>query len=112
MPNVARMFASRADVGAAFQCGIRVVDGSVTGEARHWRYRRSVAAPVRPDGLILLRHGHDVVLHLRVEPGTQRHWLRPGYTLLCATEAVSGARLRVSCRPEAAQRLQPEPAQT
>ena len=103
---LSRLLSRRPSAGEAFDCGVRVVEGTVDGEGWRWRYRSSVVAPKRPDGVTVLHHGRDVVLRLRIDGDATRHRLRPRYVLLTGEEVDSGARIRLSCRPDAASRLQ------
>lgn len=82
----------------AFTCGVRVVEGTVPGEGGRWRYRESAVDPHSPDGLIVLTHGTDVTLRLRLtEPGELlRTGPRANHAALAAVEVTTGARVQVS----------------
>jgi hypothetical protein len=81
-----------------FDCGVRVVAGSVPGEGRRWRHRAS-----RIDG-DFLQHGRRATLLLRV----QREIPNPGGWNLVdecivfeAEELKYGAGLQLACLPNA-----------
>ena len=102
---LARLLARRPGVSEAFDCGVRVVTGRVNGESWRWRYRSSYLVATRADGVSVLHHGRDVVLRFRPDTAPTRHRLRPLYVRLDGIEVDSGARIRLSCRPEIADRL-------
>jgi hypothetical protein len=82
----------------SFDCGIRVLAGSVAGEGPRWQYRRSGADPLIVDHVVHLNHGTKVPLRLIVDTGADApdDGVRAGHTSFCATDRDSGARLQVS----------------
>jgi hypothetical protein len=91
-----RRLAARARHPETFDCGVRVVAGTVGGEGPRWRYRVSAVDPLVADGVVTLHHGPNVALRLLVEPVPAGHGPRPGYRQLRAVEQQSGAQVRVS----------------
>jgi hypothetical protein len=82
----------------AFSCGVRVVEGTVPGVGRRWRYRDSAVDPHAPEGAIALNHGSGVTLRLRfadpVEPvGIST---RPDHLVVPAVDIPTGARVQLS----------------
>jgi hypothetical protein len=83
----------------SFDCGVRVIAGSVAGEGRRWRYRRSALDPLMTDGVRALNHGTKVRLYLMLAAGpfvVGAHATRPGHVLLSAAEVGSSAQLQLS----------------
>ena len=81
---------------AEFDCGVRVRSGVLAHESDRWRHRRSAVDPLRVDGVVLLNHGTQSTLRLRLddaEPGTGA---RPRHVAVGALEVDTGARVELS----------------
>jgi hypothetical protein len=85
----------------SFDCGVRVLAGTVAGEGARWQYRRSGADPLIVDHVVHLNHGTRVALRLIVDVGADApdDGVRAGHTSLRATDRDSGARLQISVNP-------------
>ncbi|MCW2527569.1 MAG: hypothetical protein JWM76_2429 [Pseudonocardiales bacterium] len=88
---------------ASFDCGIRVVSGSLAGEGSRWRYRVSGADPLIVGGVVKLKHGTKVTLRLLIDKESLDDGgagvTKPGYTVLTALELAVGAQVQISIPP-------------
>jgi len=94
-----RWLAGRAPHPDAFDCGVRVITGSVPGERSRWTFRTSAVDPFVQDGIITLRHG-QTQLRLVIDDVTPDdlapHAARPAHVIVPATEHDTQARVQVS----------------
>jgi hypothetical protein len=98
-----RWLAGREAHPESFVCGIRVVEGALTGEKASWQFRRSAADPLIAGGIVALNHGPKQLLRVRPDQppfGPQpQNPDRPGHLIFTAVEQASRARLEVSVDP-------------
>ena len=94
--------ARRARHPDEFDCAVRVLAGSVPGESRRWRYRRSAVDPLMPEwDVVTLTHG-NVVLRLSFTGETRPRCdatfggVRLTHRVWPATEVGTGAELEVA----------------
>jgi hypothetical protein len=93
----------------SFDCGIRVITGSLDGESSRWRYRLSGADPLIVGDVVKLKHGTKVTLRLLIDKESRDDGggglTKPGYTVLTAVEQGVGAQVQISIPPAELERF-------
>lgn len=80
----------------AFDCGLRVVAGTLPGASHRWRFRLSAVDPLHEGGTVVLNHGTALTLRLRVDREPAGAGPRPGYVQLSAVDVTTAARVSIS----------------
>jgi len=97
---IGRWFADRPHHDS-FDCGVRVVSGTVAGERSRWTFRRSAVDALLDDVAVVLHHGRKVTLRLALAdpplvPGAGSP-ARLDYAVIRAQDRPTGAQVEVSC---------------